>query len=113
MEYIQYIKSIPSEEGRNAAVMLFRRLPEEAEKILLQASPPLAYRAINMNITLFRWNRALDLALKYKTHVDTVLGYRQRYLDEFQRDETLPKFIQYFNQVYKLFVFMQVILTTV
>lgn len=41
----------------------------------------LVYRAIMMNIRLFRWERALDLAVRNKTHVDTVLAYRQRYMD--------------------------------
>lgn len=36
----------------------------------------LVYRAIKMNIKLFRWDRALDLAQQYKQHVDTVLWYR-------------------------------------
>jgi len=46
-----------------------------------------------MNLTLFRWSRALDLALKHKVHLDTVMAYRQRFLDEFGKQETLPKFV--------------------
>lgn len=99
MEFIQSIKAIPSEEGRQAELALFRRHPDEAERILLQASPPLVYRAIKLNINLFRWARALDLALKHKVHVETVLAYRQKYLQSFERDEVNPKFLQYFKQV--------------
>ena len=33
-------------------------------------------RAILLNIYLHQWERALDLAVKHKTHVDTVLAYR-------------------------------------
>lgn len=29
-----------------------------------------------MNIKLFRWERALDIAVQHKTHVDTVVAYR-------------------------------------
>ena len=50
VEYIQYIKAIPSEEGKQAELALFRRHPDEAERILLQASPPLVYRAIKLNL---------------------------------------------------------------
>lgn len=96
---MQYIKQIVSEEGRQAEMALFRRQPEEAEKILLQATPPLIYRAIKMNMNIFRWNRALELALKHKQHLDTVLAYRQQYLAEYRKDETDSKFIQYFNSV--------------
>jgi intraflagellar transport protein 80 len=55
VEYLQYIKSIPSDEGRNAELAVFRRCPDEAEKILLQAKPPLVYRAIKLNIRLHRF----------------------------------------------------------
>jgi len=99
VEYLQYIKTIPSDEGKQAELALFRRLPDEAERILLQSSPPLLYRAIKLNITIFRWNRALDLAVKQKVHIDTVLAYRQKYLEEFSRTEQDPKFLQYFQQV--------------
>ena len=78
---------------------LFRRQPDEAERILLQATPPLIYRAIKMNINSFRWSRALDLAVKHKSHVDTVLRYRQQFLEDFQREETDQKFLQYFSKV--------------
>ena len=106
VEYVQYIRSIPSEEGRQAELALFRRLPEEAERILLQAAtPPLVYRAIKMNLNIFRWGRALDLAIKYKTHMDTVLGYRQKYLSDFQREESNAKFLQYFKQVWRSCLF--------
>ena len=40
-------------------------------------------------------NRALDLAVKHKTHVDTVVAYRQRYLDNFDKKETNRRFMQY------------------
>lgn len=39
--------------------------------------------------------RALDLALKYKTHIDTVIAYRQKYLTEWNKTETNPKFTKY------------------
>lgn len=78
VEYIQYLKKVPSEEGKQAELALFRRLPDEAvsyilycilitiiinfviyyyyqERILLQATPPLVYRAIKMNIDIFKW----------------------------------------------------------
>lgn len=102
VEYLQFVQSIPSEEARNAEMALFRRQPDEAERILLQASPPLVYRAIKMNIRLYKWSRALELAVKNKTHVDTVLAYRKSFLQDFAKDETDQKFIQYNNQVSSL-----------
>ena len=39
--------------------------------------------------------RALELAVKHKTHVDTVLAYRQKYLANFDKTETNKRFLQY------------------
>ena len=94
MEYIQYIRQIPSEEGRLAELALFRRQPDEAERILLQAAPPLVYRAVMLNIRLYRWDRALEVATKFKSHIDTVLGHRQKFLLKFGKKENLSKFKQ-------------------
>ena len=99
LDYVQYIKSVPSEEGRQAEMALFKRQFDDAERILLQASPPLLYRAIKMNLNLYRWNRALEIAVKHKVHVDTVVGYRQKYLAEFEKKETNSKFLSVMNQV--------------
>ena len=46
---------------------------------------------------VFRWKRALELAIKYKTHVDTVLGLRQRSLEQLGRGarETIKEFVEY------------------
>ena len=57
------------------------------------------YRAIKMNIRLYRWSRALEIAVQHKTHVDTVLGYRQKYLESIKRKESNERFIQYSEQV--------------
>lgn len=48
-----------------------------------------------MNIDLFNWDRALELAVKHKTHVDTVLAYKQKYLENFGRSEKSKRFLQY------------------
>ena len=40
-------------------------------------------------------DRALELAVKHKTNVDTVLAHRQRYLDNFDKKETNKRFLQY------------------
>jgi intraflagellar transport protein 80 len=42
---------------------------------------------------------ALDLAVKHKTHLDTVVAYRKRYLDRFERPETNKKFLQFEENV--------------
>ena len=90
VQFINYVKLIPSEPGRNAELAMFCKRPQEAEQILLQAK--LYYRAIKMNIRLFQWDRALDLAVQQKTHIDTVLAYRQQYLERVGMTETIQKY---------------------
>lgn len=51
LEFIQHVLRVSSEEGRNAELALYRKCPDEAEAILLQASPPLVYRAIKLNVS--------------------------------------------------------------
>lgn len=48
-----------------------------------------------MNIKLYKWERALQIAVENRTHVDTVIAYRKRYLEAMKREENHPMFIQY------------------
>ena len=97
VQFINSIKSVPTEEGRSAELCLFRRRPEEAEAILLQAG--LIFRAIETNIRLFNWDRALELAVQHKTHVDTVIYFRNVFLEQAGRPETNARFLQYAQSV--------------
>jgi len=97
VEYINYVKELPSDASKNAALAMYCKKYAEAENILLQAK--LFYRAIKMNIKLFKWERALEIAVKNKTHVDTVLAYRQRYLETQGKTETNEKFLQLASKV--------------
>ena len=97
VQFINYIKELPSEAAKNSALALYCKKINEAEQILIQAK--LYYRAIKMNIKLFRWERALDLAVKYNTHLDTVVGFRQQYLESCQKQEDSAKFQQYMREV--------------
>ena len=76
----------------SAYVLLLSNRIDEAENILIQGK--LIYRAIKININLFRWDRALNLALNFKTHIDTVLAYRQKYLESVGLEEVNSKFIE-------------------
>ena len=50
--------------------------------------------------------RAFELALKHKTHADTVLYFRQRYLKNLGMKETNAKFSQYSEEVFLEIDFM-------
>ncbi|CAD7973862.1 unnamed protein product [Amoebophrya sp. A120] len=97
VQYVAHINSLPDEVLKTAELALFCKKPEEALQILLQHRR--AYRAIKMCITLHRWDQALDLAIQNKTHVDTVLAYRERHLKQMRHVETNEKFKQYSAEV--------------
>ncbi|XP_046852298.1 intraflagellar transport protein 80 homolog [Xenia sp. Carnegie-2017] len=92
VQYINHVKEIPSKEGRNAAMALFCGQIQEAELILLQAG--LIFRSIKMHIDLFNWDRALELAVKHKTHVDTVIAFRNKHLKLCEKNEEKKRFLQ-------------------
>uniref|UniRef100_A0A8D1Q919 Intraflagellar transport 80 n=1 Tax=Sus scrofa TaxID=9823 RepID=A0A8D1Q919_PIG len=93
VQYINSIKNLPSKESKMAHMLMFSGNIQEAEIVLLQAG--LVYQAIQININLYNWERALELAVKYKTHVDTVLAYRQKFLETFGKQETNKRYLQY------------------
>ncbi|XP_048361821.1 intraflagellar transport protein 80 homolog isoform X2 [Sphaerodactylus townsendi] len=93
VQYISFITDLPSKESKLAHILLFSGNVQDAEMLLLQAG--LVYQAIQVNINLYNWERALELAVKHKTHVDTVLAYRQKFLDDFGKKETNQRFLQY------------------
>ena len=55
MHYITEIKALPSAERRNAELALLSHQPKQAESLYLQAG--LVYRAIQLNLDLFKWER--------------------------------------------------------
>uniref|UniRef100_A0A7N8WUE9 Intraflagellar transport 80 homolog (Chlamydomonas) n=1 Tax=Mastacembelus armatus TaxID=205130 RepID=A0A7N8WUE9_9TELE len=83
VQYINFIKEQPSKESSLAHMLMFSGQVQEAEATLLQAG--LIYQAIQVNIDLFNWERALELAVKHKTH----------FLQKFGRKETNKRFLQY------------------
>ncbi|OWF41163.1 intraflagellar transport protein 80 homolog [Mizuhopecten yessoensis] len=97
VQFIVNIKDIPVKEARNAEMALLCGSQQDAEAILLQAG--LIFRAIMLNIQLYNWDRALELAVKHKTHVDTVLGYRQKYLTRFEKKENNKRYLQYMEGI--------------
>jgi intraflagellar transport protein 80 len=98
VQYIDHIQQkLTSEPARQAAMLVYQKRIPEAETILLQAR--LFYRAIKLNIRLYRWDRAMDIAVQNKTHVDTVIAYRQRFLQQYGREENNERMKQYARDI--------------
>jgi len=90
VHFIGHINNLPDEILKNAELALLCRKPEEAIQILL--SNKRIYRAIKMYIRLHRWEDALELAMQHKTHIDTVLAYREQHLKELNHEESCKSF---------------------
>jgi intraflagellar transport protein 80 len=94
VNYIQRITEIPDAAARNGETCLLMGNVREAEMIFLQSGFNL--RAIILNLDLFNWNRALELALKVEQkdglYVRLVLTQRAAYLNRFNQEEQNKNF---------------------
>ncbi|XP_023311105.1 intraflagellar transport protein 80 homolog [Anoplophora glabripennis] len=88
--YLQYVKTLPTKAEQKAHMALLGGRLQEAESVLLHNG--MVFQAIYNNVNLHNWTRALDLAIKHKTHIDTVLYLRQKYLDNLGKTENNNKF---------------------
>jgi hypothetical protein len=46
--------------------------------------------------------RALELAVKYQNYIEIVIGFRQRYLEEYEKQEKNKIFLKYRKEVNKI-----------
>ena len=100
VQYINYIRELPNDAAQKSALLLFFQKYDEAEKTLLKARD--SFRAIMLNIDLFRWERALALAVKDEQHMDTVLAFRMKYLSTADKEEDKQAFKAYAGKMKKL-----------
>ncbi|MCO5614629.1 hypothetical protein L7F22_068913 [Adiantum nelumboides] len=96
-EFIKHLKGQASEVVLKAEHALFTRQLKDAESVLLKAG--LIYRAIKVNLRLLNWDRALEIALLHKKHIDTVLWKRGQYLSDTNQEETKDAFKNLKDQV--------------
>lgn len=88
--FIQHLKTLPLKAQQKAAMAYLGGKFQEAESVLLYNG--LVFQAIYNNIQHHNWIRALDLAIKHKTHIDSVLFLRKRYLTSLGKNENNKKF---------------------
>ncbi|KNC54194.1 intraflagellar transport 80 [Thecamonas trahens ATCC 50062] len=92
LEHIARIAAIDATERRHAELALFCGKPDEAEAGLLQAR--LFYWAVELNMRLFNWPRALEIAQKHDPSLEAIVClHRSEYLADFDRAETDEAFL--------------------
>ncbi|VDK46992.1 unnamed protein product [Anisakis simplex] len=95
--FLSELREQSSKDVKAALMTAFTGNIRDADAMLVQTKN--IFRAIMFNISLFRWQRALELAVQHKMHLDTVIGYRQRYLQQTGRKETDKNFLQHLAEV--------------
>lgn len=90
-------QELPTKAQHRAGAALLAGSVETAEAILLQNG--MVYQAISNHILLHNWERALELAIKHKTHIDTVLYKRKKYLDQWEKEESNNAFLNLLGSV--------------
>ncbi|CAD6241149.1 GSCOCG00009172001-RA-CDS [Cotesia congregata] len=91
VDYIQYIDKISNKTEKLAEMSLLAGDLLAAEGILLQHG--FIDQAIRINIQMYNWSRALELAVRHKKQVDQVLEAREMYLKLLDKKETNPSYI--------------------
>ncbi|KAM3728232.1 Intraflagellar transport protein [Dirofilaria immitis] len=97
VKFLSHLRAEQNNEVRSAMMAAFTRNFKDADAMLVQNG--YIFRALMLNISLFQWQRALELAIKYDMHLATVIGYRQKYLQEMGRKEINQDFLKYQSQV--------------
>ncbi|XP_058449133.1 intraflagellar transport protein 80 homolog [Malaya genurostris] len=93
VNYLSYIKDLqPSGAEQMAENSIMNGRIQEAEVILLSNNK--VSEAISFCLRMHRWSRALDIAQKNKTSLETVLQERKKYLLALGREEHDPNFLK-------------------
>uniref|UniRef100_A0A914H2A7 Uncharacterized protein n=1 Tax=Globodera rostochiensis TaxID=31243 RepID=A0A914H2A7_GLORO len=95
--FLSELRSQNVPQLRDAMVAQFSGQRREADTTLVNAGK--AFEALMLNLGTFRFDRAMELATKMGRHLDTVLGYRQRYLGLLGRKETDHRYLKHHSEV--------------
>ncbi|XP_033228073.1 intraflagellar transport protein 80 homolog [Belonocnema kinseyi] len=97
VEYIRHIKKLPTKAEILAETALLAGDLLAAEGILLQNG--LVSEAIQINIQVYNWNRALELAIKHKKQLEEVLAARKNYLQIINKEETNQSYLALLSNI--------------
>ncbi|KAL2750901.1 intraflagellar transport protein 80 isoform X1 [Vespula maculifrons] len=97
VDYVRHIKNLPKITERYAEMALLSGDLLAAEGILLQNG--LIEEAITLNIKVYNWNRALELAIRHKKQIEEVLNARKDYLKTLKKEETNSSYLAAMNNI--------------
>ncbi|ULU13491.1 hypothetical protein L3Y34_016178 [Caenorhabditis briggsae] len=94
---INEIKDKTDKDVRQALQVVLTGKLADADTILERNGQ--GFRAMMLNIQMFKWKRALVLAGKDKDWIEVVMGYREKYLKNCGQKETDPQFLKMMSEV--------------
>ncbi|OHT10834.1 hypothetical protein TRFO_19821 [Tritrichomonas foetus] len=89
--FLGKVKKMKSPAAKNAMIAVLQGRASEAEDILIQGG--CIFRAIKMNISMHRWEKALALAKRTNKFQEVVAAYRTKYIKDMGIKETIQDFI--------------------
>ncbi|VDO20936.1 unnamed protein product [Haemonchus placei] len=96
-EMLSKLRNQTNREITNAKMTLLAGKIDEADALFERGK--CIFEAVMLNIVMMRWARALDLAIKHKSYLEIVMGYRQKYLENLGRKETDERFLSHMREV--------------
>ncbi|KAI6655682.1 hypothetical protein LOD99_1822 [Oopsacas minuta] len=93
VEVWTHIRKYNNPEIGNANLSMFCQKVTQAESIYLQGG--YIFKAIEVNLMAFNWDRAISFAIKYQTHIDTCIALRMKFIDSLSLIENRKKFKQF------------------
>jgi intraflagellar transport protein 80 len=90
--FLGKVKKMKSPAARNAMIAILQGRVNEAEEILIQGG--CVFRAVKMNVSMGRWDRALAIAKRSGKFVEVVAAYRTKYCKDMKIEEPDPEFVK-------------------
>ncbi|CAI2355604.1 unnamed protein product [Caenorhabditis sp. 36 PRJEB53466] len=94
---INEIKEKSDKDVRQALQVVLTGKVADAD-VLLERNGQ-SFRSLMLNVQMFKWKRALELAVKNKQWLEIVIGYREKYLKNCGLKETDPQFLKHRSEV--------------
>jgi intraflagellar transport protein 80 len=90
--FLGKVKKMKSPAARNAMIAVLQGRINEAEEILIQGG--CIFRAVKMNLSMGRWDRALAIAKRSGKFVEVVAAYRTKYCRDMKIEEPDQEFVK-------------------
>jgi intraflagellar transport protein 80 len=90
--FLAKVKKLKSPAAQNAMIAVLQGRVNEAEDILIQGG--CIFRAVKMNISLGRWERALAVAKRSNKFLEVVAAYRTKFIKDMGIEETNQEFVK-------------------